>query len=243
MNDLTEAFQTNLKPALSIVVYKSDNAGVNEYYLESHHVNENGQLLEGKPLMQETLAEIVELFYEEKKERSQISGFISEQVLFYMPLTGGNYRLVWYHPAETRYMHFAKVLKIPSGKASVPALVYLVERNELSVFALKSDDRPTEKTKIYRAPFHNINNPGEVCLGNAKVKKPTDKTFTNVIKYWEDMFWLSEFAHLNGSLNPTTSSLAKLWTRLVKSKGRLKWSSLPNELKETQRKTLINILK
>lgn len=244
MNQRTEVLQTNFKPSLSIVVYKSDNDNMQkEYYLESHEINEAGQLLAGKPLLQSTISDIAEFFYEEKKERSQISGFVPENILSYSPLTGGNYKLVWYRPAETRFIHFAKQLHLQSGKVSVPPMLYIVTGSDLFIYAMQSDTRPAEKTKIYRAPFHNVADDGEVCLGNAKVKKPVEKTFTNIMKYWEDLFWLSEFSHLNGASNPTKSDLGKLWGRLVKSKCRLKWSALADELKETKHKSLLNILK
>lgn len=245
MNERTELLGKECKPVLSVVVYKAgeERRGNNNYYLESHDINDQGQIMEGKPLLQSTLSEMVEMFYEDRKERSQVSGFVPENVLCYSPLSGGSYKIIWYRPAETRYIHFAKQLKIKSGKASIPALLYRVNRTEFSVFAMNKEGRPTEKTRLFRAPFHNVSDNGVVCLGNAKVKRPLEKSFENVIKYWEDLFWLSEFSHLNGASNPTKSDLGKLWSRIVNSKGRLKWAKLLDELKETKHKSLTNILK
>jgi len=236
MNERTELLGKECKPVLNIVVYCSDKErGQPDYYLESHQISPEGKIMEGKPLLQSTIAEMVELFYDDRKDRSQISGAIPENLLSYLPLPGGNFKLVWYRPAETRYIHFAQSLRLQSGKASIPPMIYEVSKNTLSVFALKIDAWPTEKTKLFRSPFHNVGDNGTVCLGNAKVKKPLEKTFANVIKYWEDLFWLSEFSHLNGASNPTKSDLGKLWARIVKSKCRLKWSALSAELKETKK--------
>ena len=46
-----------------------------------------------------------------------------------------------------------------------------------------------------------------VCLGNAKVEKPVDNSFTTIIDYWEKMFWGSDFSHILGP-NPVKGNLA-----------------------------------
>lgn len=234
MNQRTELLNTSYKPELSIMVYRAgDGVFESAYYLESHQIDEKGRVLEGKPLDQQTIQAVVDTFYSEQRERSLLAGLIPDNLLFYKPQAGGNYDLGWYHGPEQRYFHFAKALRIPSAKMWTPALLYFVKEKELNVYAFKKDGRPDEKTKLFRAPFHNINEAGEVCLGNASVKKPTEKTFAAIIKYWEDLFWLSEFSHLNGATNPTKSELKKVYEQLQKSKGRKKWSDL-DELKESK---------
>ncbi|MEO6610717.1 MAG: hypothetical protein ABIT05_01250 [Chitinophagaceae bacterium] len=242
MNERTELLGKECKPVLSVVVYEHKVGGSGQYYLESHPINDQGQVMAGRPLLQETISDIVELFYDDRKDRSQISGFVPENILTYKPLSGGNYRLVWYRPEEARYIHFAKQLRLDSGKVWIPPMIYIASRNELTVYALKGTGRPSEKTKIYRAPFHNVHDDGDVCLGNAKVKKPIEKTFESITRYWEDLFWRSEFSHLNGASNPTKSDLDTLWKRLVKSKCRLKWDKL-DELIITKHKSLKNLLR
>jgi PRTRC genetic system protein B len=236
MNGRTEALSKTYKPELSIVVYKADQSyGFygDKYYLEAHQINEQGQLLEGKPLLQETIQGIVDTFYSEQKDKSSLKGVIPENLLIYKPMPAGKYLLAWYRPAAIKFFHFAKPLKLTSGKMWTPNLLYCVDGNDLFVYAMKKDGRPDEKTKLYRAPFHNIYDDGEVCLGNASVKKPSDKTFLSVIKYWEDMFWLSEFSHLNGASNPTKTELKKVYEMLLKST-RKKWADI-DELKESKR--------
>ena len=46
-----------------------------------------------------------------------------------------------------------------------------------------------------------------VCLGSARIEKPRDPTYANLLEYWERKFWLTEFSHLGGSGNPTKSNL------------------------------------
>lgn len=237
-NDRTELLGKSYKPELALMVYQSGK----DFYLESHRINEVGQIMEGKPLLQETIQEMVEVFFDEKKNSLNVKGLIPNNLLSFNPLPGGNYRMIWYRPAEIRVMHFASQLKLSTGKVWVPAMVYVVNRRELDVYALKSNTRPVESTKLCRAPFHNVSDDGSVCLGSAQVKKPIDQTYLSLIKYWEDLFWLSEFTHMNGSDQVVKTNLNNVWKKLLTSKTKLKWSDI-NELVQYKTTMLKTILK
>lgn len=238
MNTRTEILTSTYKPELAIMVYKSKIK--ENFYLESHSVNEDGSINAGKPLLQETLQEIVDVFFDERQNMANIKGMLPENLLSFNLLPGGNYKMVWYRPAEIRVMHTAVQLKLPVNKTWVPAMIYLADKKNLNIFALKSNTRPKETTKLFKAPFFNVNNIGTVCLGNAQVKKPKDKTYTSLMQYWEDLFWLSEFSHVNDG-DKTRSKMHSVWLKLLKSKTKLKWSDI-NELMPYQNKTLKNIL-
>jgi len=244
MNERTELLTTNYKPVLALQVYRTENkvSGFGEYYIESHDINDQGQVMQGKPLLQETLQGIVDVFFDERKNTAKITGMLPENLLSFTYMPGGNYRMVWYRPAEIRVIHFAASLRIGTAKAWVPAMVYVAESRTLSVFALKANTRPKETTKLCYAPFFNVNDSGSVCLGNANVKKPKDKTYQNLMQYWEDLFWLSEFTHVNGGDSKTTTKLKPLWTKIIKSKCKLKWNEI-NELKLYKDATLKKLLK
>jgi PRTRC genetic system protein B len=238
-----ELLLSSFNPALSIIVYEDkSNTGDRKYYLESHEINDKGQVMAGRPLMQETIQGIVDTFFDENQNRSKVGGLMPDNLLSFSAQPGGYYDMTWYRPAEKRFIHFAKQLKLKSGEAWVPPIIYHVSRKSLAVYALKSNQRPVEATNLLRAPFHNVNDDGAVCLGNAQVFKPKEKTFTAYMKYWEDLFWLSEFSHLNGAGNPTKSSLSKVWTRMVNSKCKLKWSAI-DELQATKGYTLKKLIK
>lgn len=238
MNELTDKLLKTFKPRLAIIAYTSAMNEWQDCYLESHEMNEKGQVLEGKPLKQETLQAMVDVFFDERKNRVEIGGMIPENLLHFKVMPGGHYEMIWYRPAEKRQIYFAPALCIPSGKAWVPPLIYHVEDKRLSVFAFKNESRPDENEKLFKAPFHNTWHQGDVCLGNAKVKKPAKNTYANLIKFWEDMFWLSEFTHLADASNPTVSNLNTLWKKLAGKN--IKWDM--KELKPIDKKTLKDIL-
>lgn len=243
MNSRTELLNTSYRPELSIIVYKSIGGDIfssDSYYLESHQINDKGQVLEGKPLMEDTLAGIISVLHKEQKDRTILNGLIPDNLLFYKPIPGGGFNLSWYRPAEVRFFHFAAQLKLKSGKMWAPPMLYFVDAGSLHVYALKKDIRPTEKAMLLRGPFHNVADDGKVCLGNANVRKPADRGFISTIKYWEDLFWLSEFAHVNGVSNPTISPIEDVYKKMLSSKEKLKWSDL-KEMR-TSKKQIKSIL-
>lgn len=241
MNILTETLCSDYTPLLLIAVYKNTaNRHSADYYLESHTVNDSGQVLEGKPLQQETIENIVDVFYNKRNQRAEVSGMIPENLLHFKQLEGKGYDMVWFRKSEQRKLLFAESLKITDGFANVPALIYRVKRGILNVYALNSSKRPDEKTALFIPPFHNVSSDGNVCLGSAKAKMDGIKTYQSIMKYWEDMFWLSKFSHITGNESPTKSNLNTLWKKLIKD-NTIKWADL-DELIQIEDLTIKDIL-
>jgi PRTRC genetic system protein B len=240
MNTLTDNLICEFKPILAITVYGvADGAG--DYYLESHDINDKGEVLAGKPLEQSTLQGIVDVFFDERKNMSRITGMIPDNLLAFELRPGGGYKMIWWRPAEKRVLQHTASLKIPTDNAWIPALIYSVEHNSLTVYALENDTRPQSATKLFHAPFFNVDDDGDVCLGNANVKKPKDPSYTDIMKYWEDLFWLSEFSHVNGEEKIKSGDLAEFWRKLLKRNCSKKWSDI-DQLIPTKKtlKTIIN---
>ncbi|SHK93485.1 PRTRC system protein B [Chitinophaga jiangningensis] len=208
MNKLTEALTTQFKPSMILVVYQGPRE---DYYLESHVISPDGVVLEGRPLQQETISDMVDFFFDERQSQNRVVGLLPENLLSFEALPGGKYTMIWYCPAQTRVLYFAKDLHLPSGKAQVPPLIFKVSSGNLYVYAFTEATRPAEDTQLFLAPFHNVSADGHVCLGSAKVKAPSKPTYADIIKYWEDLFFLSEFSHLAGNNNPTVGNLNTIW--------------------------------
>jgi PRTRC genetic system protein B len=113
-------------------------------------------------------------------------------------------------------MYFNSNLNIPNGQYCIPGLVWMVQKGSLSLFAYKSK-RLTPNSPLYSAPFFNVRPKcGSVCLGSAKLDIPEEITFQNLIKYWEDKFFLSEFSHILGD-NPTRTNPVLVTMKSVNS--------------------------
>ena len=217
MSNLTDTLLSQYRPKVALMVYEAcnDQGRDSKYYLESHDISEDGQIMAGKPLLQETIQDIVEVFSDENREKATPHGTTPDNLLYFRMLSTDDFKLIWYRPEEERVLHHAPQLRMKTDKALIPALVYMCTKSNLLVYALKTNKRPQEKTPLFKAPFFNTNDTGGVCLGNAKTKKPTDPTFENIMKYWEDLYWLSEFTHVNGSEKVKSGDLKKLWVTLL----------------------------
>jgi len=213
LNEFTDSLQQDYPPTLAIMVYE----GHNDFYLESHEIV-SGQIMEGKPLAEETIFGIAELFKEKGITQCNISGIFPGNLLHFEKLNGSDYNMIWYRPAEQRIIHFSESLCIPDGQVWVPPLIYQAKGRTLTVMALESDDRPALNTILLKPPFHNTNGEhGSVCLGSAKARRESKRTFGSEIEYWETLFWQSKFSHLSGN-NPTKGNLNLIWMNQV-SKG------------------------
>lgn len=235
--DLLNKFTEEFKPALAIIAYKGNEDYSQQWYLESHPIK-NGELMEGRALQQDTLHAMMELMYTERETEIKIIRFIPQNLLYYDMLPGGDYKLIWYHPEQRKRLLFVNNLELKSGDAAVPAMVWKASRKTLSVYALNNNDYPTEDTQLFTAPFHNVSN-SVVCLGSAKAKKPKVPSLSALMKYYEDLFWNSEFSHMNGG-NFTKSPGNLIWKKLL-ADPKLKWSDMLDELLPS-RKKLIELL-
>src|SRR5690606_10668715 len=74
-------------------------------------------------------------------------GILPTNILHINPSEKG--MVLWYTKAQQRQLYFVESLSIPSGKAHVPPLLWYADKETLSVFALASDRRPTEKAPLY----------------------------------------------------------------------------------------------
>lgn len=208
ISDLENKFE----PVQLITVYQDSNR---RYYIESSEINK-GKLGEASPLKEDVLSEIVDYFSNLKKDEDTIRGIIPETVL-YCEWTIESKVLVWYDKPMPRHMYFTENLKIPSGVANQPTIIYVASNNELYVYVAKTS-KVTGKTPLFMAPFHNTGNGGSVCLGSSSVRRPAKPTFVNMIEYWEKKFWNSEFSHLAGNEVLMKGNINLFWKDMIKKK-------------------------
>lgn len=209
MGNLSDILDQKYIPSQAIIIYKNEN----EYYLESHPIVE-GKMGAGSPLSEDIIIDIADSFSTKSRAVIYNKGLLPENVLQFDNRNGFN-NITWYRLPEQRQIFFSKALNISTGIMWVPGLIYQLKNDSISVHAFKGNKLPKANTKLFRAPFFNIYQDNSVCMGNAKVRKPSHLTLENIIKYWEDKFWLSEFSHVNN--NPIKGNLSSLTKALISS--------------------------
>lgn len=211
MNKLSEKLSDIMKPKSAVIVYKSEKT--DEYYLEQRKIDPNsGRMTAGVPFTEKMLGKIMGSFAIDNNNFDIGFHGILPSNLLYVDTRLGNVTLVWYNPPQKRKMYFTKKTGIADGEMWVPGLLYIVKNDLLSMYAFKG---LKPKKKLYMAPFMNVDI-NHVCLGNAKVQKPKERTFTNMIEYWETVFWKSEFDHILGA-NPVKGNLATITKECIAS--------------------------
>lgn len=134
-------------------------------------------------------------------------------------LARGPNAVLWYAPPAMREIYFScgnKALMKCSGKQfPYPGMVFLVRNSTLYAFAVKT--RPNRETKLYRAPFWNINSEtGGVCMPH-----PVRRTKAEITpEDWERIFFTSAFSHPGLGAAYTRTGFSKLIPALIRSKAK-----------------------
>ena len=215
-NELTRKLKTMLHPQAALIVYAEEsdryNTDDNGYFVEVRDIDENGIMGEGRPVTVEFMNELLRGYSESHSATPY--GRIPSNLLWFDPRKGSE-KYIWYNPPQKRMMFFHDVLKIESAEYNLPGIIYEAGESRLNVYAYK-DAELTDKTALFAAPFFNVTK-ASVCLGSAKIERPKDLNYTNLLEYWEKKFWLTEFSHLGGGGNPKKSNLV-LVTKAAKNK-------------------------
>lgn len=130
--------------------------------------------------------------------------------------------IVWWTPAAIRPMFYLKdksaELDQLSGKRfPQPPLLFRASARNLDVRALSRNERPQLDSPLFRAPYWNVYDTGNICLGSTKI--PGDASVASMPQ-WEHSFFQSEFTHSNASTKLTEhpGGFIGLWKSLAGKK-------------------------
>ncbi|KFF17253.1 PRTRC system protein B [Flavobacterium hydatis] len=235
--DITESFGTLYHPKSALVFY--ENKGANsDVYVEYFDMDKNGTPINAHPLTErEAKALARALITEKNKDKAFLksSGILPTNIL-QINANKDKGVVLWYTKAQQRQMYFVDNLGIPSGKTQVPAMLWLASKSNLTVFALATDRRPTEQTPLHYAPFFNIYEKGNVCMGTVNIEITNSASVEEFTRAWEHYFFNSYFSH---SLceNLIRKNIVNLWKDLIQT-----GNPFPKEVLKKNNKTLKNLL-
>ncbi len=237
MEDITQQLGTNYYPYSALVFYKSDE-NYDNFYVEHFDMDSKGTPINAHPLtLQESkqLSKMLNVEQEQKNTCFIPNGLMSNTILHLNPTDNG--QVIWYNKPQKRLLYFIDNLGIPNGTTYVPTLIFKATKTELSVYALKSNRKPTMNTKLYYAPFFNIYENGKICMGSVDVKVSKSQSLEEFINLWEDHFFNSYFSHLLSNYNPIKNNIVEFWQKQINT-------DKPFDTKELKRnnRTLKDIL-
>lgn len=235
--EVTLDLGTLYEPKSALIIYQSAGEG-RDTYVEHFDLDSRGNLINAHPLtVREALALSRALDTGEELDRAFLrpKGILPTHVLHINPSdTGG---VIWYTKPMERDLFFVEDLGIPNGKAHVPSLLWHADRQRLRLFALATQGRPRASTPLYHAPFLNIGNDGNVCMGTVDVNIQKSASLEEFIQAWEIYFFHSYFSHLLGH-NPIKGNCVSLWKKLVEN-----GKPFPKEVMVKNNRTLKDILR
>ncbi len=237
INDITENFGILYYPKSALVFYEAKETDT-ATYVEHFDMDKNGNPINAHPLTVKeanVLAKSLNIEQEKNKAFLKSNGILPTNILHINPnVEKGS--VIWYTKAQQRQLYFVDSLQIPNGKAQVPPMLWFADKNSLTVFALANSRRPTAKTPLHHAPFFNIYEKGNVCMGTVSVDIKNSASVEEFIQAWEDYFFNSYFSH-SLSANLTKKNIVNLWKSLINTN-----KPFPIEVLKTNNKTLKHLL-
>lgn len=238
VKDITENFGTLYYPKSALVFYETKGAET-DMYVEYFDMDKNGNPINAHPLTVKEanlLAKSLQTDEEKNKAFLKPKGILPTNILHINP--GENGTVLWYTKAQQRQLYFVNGLGIPNGKAQVPPMIWFADKNSLFVFALTSNKRPAEKTALYHAPFFNVYDSGNVCMGTIAVNIKKSASLEEFTTAWESYFFNSYFSHLINEHNPVNRNCVSLWKDLINT-GKV----FPKEVLRKTNRTIKNLLR
>ncbi|MCO5241524.1 MAG: PRTRC system protein B [Chitinophagaceae bacterium] len=234
--NITENFGTLYHPKSALVFYEAKGEE-RRMYVEHFDMDKNGNPINAHPLTvreAEVLAKSLQTDEEKSKAFLKPKGIFPTNILHINPSETGT--VLWHTKAQQRQLYFVDSLGIPNGKAQTPPILWLASKRGLVVFALATDKRPTEKTPLHYAPFFNIYEKGNVCMGTVSIDIKNSASVEEFTQAWEHYFFNSYFSH---SLceNLTKKNIVNLWKDLINTD-----KPFPKEALKKNNKTLKNLL-
>jgi PRTRC genetic system protein B len=225
------------RPVSSLVIYKS--IGTNkDVYVEHFDIDVSGLPINARPLTEREAAALAGALNTKKGKEKRIletGRHFSFKCIVYQQWQR-RISIVLYQSPKVK-MFFTEHLEIPTGIAEGAPMLWYASKSSLTVFALASGKRPTEKTKLYHAPFFNVYENGNVCMGTVDVRIKNSASLEELTSAWENYFFNSNFSHLMNKHNPIKGSMANFWKEQVKT-----GKPFPKKVLVMAAKTIKNLL-
>ncbi len=233
MNDITSSFGKLYHPVKAFVVYQPQGMDRNkEVYVEAYDMDKAGYPVNAHPLTvreSTALAKALDTSGDLKRSFLKPAGLIPSKLLY--TESSHNGFALWYTPAQRIDLLFTDGLDIPCGKAFIPALVWKATKEDLYIYALKTETAIDGDTPLYYAPFFNLYEDGRVCMGTVHIHIRPDCMLEEFIAQWESYFLNSYFSHLIQSHAPVKGNIVQLWQGLINSRRKFPVKQLiPNGL-------------
>ncbi len=181
---------SQLKPLSAIILYSLNHSEA-VVCATQHSINKDYTLSIGTTVSAEHLIDKVSKLKSAKTN-------LKNQMLPSNLLLNTTEHMVWHKTRFVADMWFRLRFKKQMQRFRVewPPLLFWVDKGHrsISVYALGSNSRPNEETRLYNAPFMNLSDNGRLCLGTSILPEEFDYSSLSAC---EDTLIQSQFTHTN----------------------------------------------
>jgi PRTRC genetic system protein B len=204
-------------PYKGIVIFKNDARTPPSYCVEAFDFSTSLRPMNFHPLTNRESLKLAETLYPATETSGflHINGLVPPTVLHINSTHHGF--LIWYTPSKMVDLLFQSNLNIKSGRGYAPALIWKADREQLRIYAIKVDERPTLETPLFHAPFFNVYSAHNVCMGDVNIDISKNCDVETFMASWEKYFFGSYFTHLNGQ-NTVEGNLTQIWKKQIEKK-------------------------
>lgn len=178
-----------LMPTLALLIYERRSAHGDEVLLRKHAVQQQGggsALGPAQTLTRADTEHLTRLLAGQGLQRTRPT-----------TLAVGLQCVAWWRPPglrpmlfDAKYAQSRSIARLSGTPVPHPGLVFIATPNNLTVYAVPGDQRPTDDTPLMHAPYWNMFPGGALCRGTTRY--PT--TFTPAAQDdWETAFFQSVF--------------------------------------------------
>lgn len=238
IKDITNDFGTLYYPKSALLFYET-KGNHTDIYVEHFDMDSNGNPVNAHPLSVREANRLSKALHTQTEKDNAFlkpKGILPINILYIDP-SADKASVVWYTKAQQKQLFFVESLGIPNGTANVPPMLWKADKHSLRVFALKSERRPNDTTRLYHAPFFNIYEDGKVCMGTVNIDIQKSASVEEFVQAWESYFFHSYFSHLIDHHNPIKGNCVHLWKELVNTN-----QPFPKNILKPYAKTLKNLL-
>ncbi|MBO4630320.1 MAG: hypothetical protein J5858_00215 [Lentisphaeria bacterium] len=221
----------------AILFYQSDSGDT----LATVHGVENNKLLAGKSVSLQDVEELFHTKYQQKKMiliPSEIVAWSRNEVLWFEK---SQIRPMFYNVPESSRQYLNEI----SGKNVIwPNLLFRISRFEIYCWALKSNQKPTLDTTLYRAPFTNIFNDSRFCPPT-QFREIHEENIIEFARKAVDVFYRGHFSHLYGDMKRSLTYSCgrdRFWVKMADDLEKGKRKSFPSKYLVPTNLTLRSVL-
>ena len=213
-SNITETFCDFYIPRKALLMYEHAQ-DANKIFMESYDCTESGKLINAHPLSVkeiERLSEVLQYSSRDKDKFLFCDGLLPESLLHVNPKRKC---AIWFSPPQQAHLLFSKNLGLPDGTLLLPALIWKATSEELFVFAIKEETKPTAKTTLFHAPVFNTYEDGKICMGTVETDLKNCKNVTEFMQQWQQYFFNSHFSHTLGTHGTAQTPIEILYGGLL----------------------------